>query len=182
MATRQEERLSRRWLAMLDAGAGTVSGIRVARSPLVRRWAMAVLIAALATAFPVAATLAQPVVTDVFPPGEYSARRAKVMAAIGDAVAILQGTTERPGEQPLRQSNQFHYLSGVVAPRALLVLDGRTKRSTLYLEPETERRVQVMFGPLLEPGDSAARVTGTDAVLPRVEFADTVAALWWGAS
>jgi Xaa-Pro aminopeptidase len=145
--------------------------IRIARSVLVRRRAMPVLVALLATAFPVAATLAQPVVTDVFPPEEYAARRAKVMTSIGDAVAILQGTTERPGEQPLRQSNQFHYLSGVVAPRALLIIDGRTKRSTLFLQPETERRVQVMFGPLLEPGDSAARATGMDAVLPREEFA-----------
>ncbi|HET7622337.1 MAG TPA: Xaa-Pro aminopeptidase [Gemmatimonadaceae bacterium] len=135
------------------------------------------LLLAVVLLLPAARAAAQPVITNVFPAEEYVARRARVMAAIGDGVAILQGTTERPGEQPLRQSNQFHYLSGVVAPRALLVLDGRTKRSTLYLEPETERRVQVMFGPLLEPGDSAARVTGTDAVLPRVEFADAVAAL-----
>jgi Xaa-Pro aminopeptidase len=126
---------------------------------------------------PVARATAQPVITNVFPADEYVTRRARVMLAIGDGVAILQGTTERPGEQPLRQSNQFHYLSGVIAPRALLVLDGRTKRSTLYLEPETERRVKVMFGPLLEPGDSAARVTGMDAVLAREEFANAVATL-----
>jgi Xaa-Pro aminopeptidase len=126
---------------------------------------------------PVARSTAQPVVTDVFPPDEFAARRARVMAALGDAVAILQGTTERPGEQPLRQSNQFHYLSGVVAPRALLVIDGRSKRSTLYLEPETERRVQVMFGPLIEPGDSAARATGMDAVLARDDFANAVSEL-----
>lgn len=132
------------------------------------------LLVALGLAIPGAMALAQPVVTNVFPSEEYAARRAKVMTAIGDAVAILQGTTERPGEQPLRQSNQFHYLSGVVAPRALLVIDGRTKRSTLFLQPETERRVRVMFGPLLEPGDSAARVTGMDAVLPREEFAAAV--------
>jgi Xaa-Pro aminopeptidase len=135
------------------------------------------LLLALVLLLPAARSSAQPVVTDVFPAAEYAARRAKVMTAIGDAVAILQGTTERPGEQPLRQGNQFHYLSGVVAPRALLVIDGRAKRSTLYLEPETERRVQVMFGPLIEPGDSAARATGMDAVLAREEFANAVAEL-----
>ncbi len=135
------------------------------------------LLLAVVLLLPVARATAQPVITNVFPADEYVARRARVMVAIGDGVAILQGTTERPGEQPLRQSNQFHYLSGVVAPRALLVLDGRTKRSTLYLEPETERRVKVMFGPLLEPGDSAARATGMDAVLVREEFANAVAAL-----
>ena len=135
------------------------------------------LLLATALLLPAARGEAQPVITTVFPAQEYAARRARVMAAIGDGVAILQGTTERPGEQPLRQGNQFHYLSGVVAPRALLVIDGRTKRSTLFLEPETERRVQVMFGPLLEPGDSAARVTGMDAVPARAEFANAVATL-----
>src|ERR1700733_15186495 len=77
----------------------------------------------------------QPVFTNVFPPDEYAARRARVMEKIGDAVAIMQGTTERPGEQPLRQSNQFFYVTGVVEPRAILVIDGKTKKSTLFLNP-----------------------------------------------
>lgn len=135
-----------------------------------------------ALAAPLAAPLtaplaAQPVVTDAFPAEEFAARRARLMSQIGDAVAVLQGTTERPGEQPLRQSNQFFYLTGVVAPRAILVMDGRAKRSTLFLQPESERRVHVMFGPLIEPGDSAARVTGMDAALAREEFAGTLAEL-----
>jgi Xaa-Pro aminopeptidase len=115
---------------------------------------------------------AQPVFTgaDVFPPEEFAARRARVMAKIGDGVAILQGTTERPGEQPLRQSNQFFYLCGVVEPRALLAIDGRTKRSTLFLFPRNARREDMMFGPGLSPGDAAAKATGLDAVLPRDEF------------
>src|SRR5215475_9365388 len=90
---------------------------------------------------------AQPVFTDVFPPAEYAARRARVMEKIGDGVAVLQGTTERPGEQPLRQSNQFFYLTGVVEPRAILAIDGRAKRSTLFLNPRSERRETVQFGP-----------------------------------
>jgi Xaa-Pro aminopeptidase len=129
------------------------------------------LLAALALA-PLAA---QPVITDVFPPAEYAARRARVMAAIGDGVAILQGTTERPGEQPLRQSNQFFYVSGVVEPRAILVIDGRAKRSTLFLNPRNERREKFMFGPGLYPGDEAVRATGIEAVLPREEFGKILA-------
>src|SRR5580700_11046756 len=82
---------------------------------------------------------AQPVFTNIFPPEEHAARRARVMEKIGDGVAILQGTTERPGEQPLRQSNQFFYVSGVVEPRAILLIDGKTKRSTLFLLPRNER-------------------------------------------
>ncbi len=97
------------------------------------------------------------------------------MAKIGDGVAILQGTTERPGEQPLRQSNQFHYLSGVVEPRAILVIDGRAKTSTLFLNPRSERRENVMYGPGLFPGDEAVKATGIEAVLPRDEFAKVLA-------
>ena len=48
-----------------------------------------------------AALLAQPVFrgAEIFPPEEFAARRAKVMAQIGDGVAILLGTTE-PASPP----------------------------------------------------------------------------------
>jgi len=118
---------------------------------------------------------AQPVITDVFPPDEYAARRARVMAKIGDGVAIIEGTTDRPGEQPLRQGNQFVYLTGVVEPRALLIIDGHSKRSTLFLSPRNERRENSMFGPGLFPGDEAVKSTGLDAVLPRDDFERTLA-------
>src|SRR5262245_5453930 len=118
---------------------------------------------------------AQPVFTDIFPPEEFAARRAKVMAQIGDGVAILQGATERPGEQPLRQNNQFFYLTGVIEPRAILVIDGKAKRSTLYLYGGAERRER-MFGSAMVPGDVAATATGIEAVRPRDEFAKAVEA------
>src|SRR5437016_9620739 len=104
----------------------------------------------------------QPVFTgpDVFPPEEFAARRARVMAKIGDGVAIIQGTTERPGEQPLRQANQFFYITGVVEPRAILVIDGKTRRSTLFLNPRNERREKNMLGPGLYPGEEASKKIG----------------------
>src|SRR5580765_2780572 len=95
------------------------------------------------------APVAQPVFTgtEIFPPEEFAARRARVVAQIGDGVAILQGTTERPGEQPFRQSNQFFYLTGVSEPRAIVTIDGRTRRTTVFLQPFNDRREKVMFGP-----------------------------------
>ncbi|HXF25069.1 MAG TPA: aminopeptidase P N-terminal domain-containing protein, partial [Gemmatimonadaceae bacterium] len=57
---------------------------------------------------------AQPVIGRIFSASEFAARRAAVMKSIGDGVAIIQGTTERPGEQPLRQNNEFYYLTGVI--------------------------------------------------------------------
>src|ERR1051325_4993503 len=122
-------------------------------------------------------SFAQPVFTDILPSEEFAARRARVMAQIGDGVAILQGTTERPGEQPFRQSNQFFYLTGVVEPRAILLIDGREKTSTLYLRPRDERREKMMFGPGLYPGPEAVRATGIEAVLLRDQFRAAVAEL-----
>ncbi len=118
---------------------------------------------------------AQPVITDVFPPEEYAARRVRVMRKIGEGVAILQGATERPGEQPLRQGNQFFYVTGVVEPRAILAIDGRSKRSTLFLNPRNERRENGMYGPGLYPGEEAVKATGIEAVVPRDEFAKVLA-------
>src|SRR5499425_792595 len=119
--------------------------------------------------------LAQPIITNIFPPEEFAARRAKVMAQIGEGVAILQGATERPGEQPLRQNNQFFYLTGVIEPRAILMIDGKSKRSTLYLYGGAERRER-MFGSAMVPGDAAVAATGIEAALPRDEFAKAVEA------
>lgn len=119
--------------------------------------------------------LAQPVFTDIFPPAEFAARRAKVMEQIGDGIAILQGTTERPGEQPLRQNNQFFYLCGVNEPRAILVIDGKAKRSTLFLFGGAERRAR-MFGSAMVPGEAAVKATGIETVRPREDFAEAVAA------
>jgi Xaa-Pro aminopeptidase len=122
---------------------------------------------------------AQPVFSgdEVFPPEEFAARRARVIERIGDAVAILQGATERPGEQPFRQNNQFFYLTGVAEPRAILLIDGRSKRTTIFVKPMDERRELRMFGPALHPGAEAARATGVDAVLAREEFTAAVASL-----
>jgi Xaa-Pro aminopeptidase len=137
------------------------------------------LIAAAVMAAAIAVPSAQPVFTgsEIFPLDEFASRRARVMARIGDGVAILQGATERPGEQALRQNNQFFYLTGVVEPRAIAVLDGRARKTTLFLQPMSERREQRMFGPGLHPGDDAVKATGMDAVLPRDDFGALLIAL-----
>ena len=126
-----------------------------------------------------AAAMAQPVFAghEIFPPEEFAARRARVIAQIGPGVAIIQGTTERPGEQPFRQNNQFFYLCGVAEPRAILLIDGRAGTATAFLQPRNERREQRAFGPGLYPGPEAAAATGLDAVRARDEFAAALAAV-----
>ena len=111
-----------------------------------------------------------PLFTDALPKEEFAARRARVMAAIGDGIAVIQGATETSSYERFRQSNQFFYLSGVEVPRAILTIDGRTKSSTLYLPPRNER-MERSEGPILTPGEEAQRLTGIERVLPRDQFA-----------
>ncbi len=103
-----------------------------------------------------------------FPPEEFAARRVRVMERIGDAIAVIQGAAEKPSEAEFRQSNQFHYLTGVDLPRAILVIDGRSRRSTLYLPARNRAN---SYGPLLAPGPDAARETGIEVVVVRDSFA-----------
>ena len=107
--------------------------------------------------------------TDVFPPEEFAARRAKVFEAIGDGVAVLQGASEYPAYVRFRQNNQFFYLTGVEVPRALLLLDGRAKSATLFV-PARNERLERSEGPILVPGDEAARLPGLAQVLDREAF------------
>ncbi len=123
--------------------------------------------------------LAQPVFrgSEIFPPEEFAARRAQVMAQIGEGVAIALGTTEPPGEMPFRQNSQFFYLSGVAEPRASVIIDGRTKKTTVFLNPWTDRQNKSMSGPGLAPGAETTRALGVDAALPRAEFTAAITAI-----
>ena len=140
---------------------------------------MAICGAVAAAALGAAAPLAQPVFrgSEIFPAEEYAGRRARVLAGIGDGVAIVLGATEPPGEMPFRQNSQCFYLSGVVEPRAVLILDGRTRRTTVFLQPADTRRDTSMFGPALAPGPDTARELGVDDVLPLAGFTATLNAL-----
>jgi Xaa-Pro aminopeptidase len=124
-----------------------------------------------------AAVFAQPpLFTDAFPKEEFAARRARVMQRIGDGVAVVQGATETSSYEKFRQSNQFFYLTGVDVPRAILLIDGRAKTSSLYIAPRNAN-AERSEGPVLVPGDQAVQLTGIEHVLPRDEFSDAAKAL-----
>ena len=142
------------------------------RHPAVRPLLILVLVAA--TCFPVAAD--KPLFTTVFTPAEFSARRAKVMAAIGDGVAIVAGATEPAAYTKFQQGKQFFYLTGVEVPRAILLMDGRTRTTTLFLPARTPASDR-SEGPLLAPGDQARTLTGIEQVVDRVLFDDAVKAV-----
>ncbi len=103
--------------------------------------------------------------TDAFTPAEFAARRAKVMTQIGDGIAVIQGSAEYPAYLAFRQNAQFFYLTGVEAPRAVLVIDGKRHTSTLIL-PATYRLAS-SEGPMLVANDDARRITGIEQVVAK---------------
>src|SRR5215213_6792670 len=112
---------------------------------------------------------AQALFTDSLPKQEFAERRARLMEKIGDGVAIIQGTTETGNSLKFRQNNQFYYLTGVEVPRAILLIDGKTKKSALFLPPRNEGRER-SEGPILSPGPDAVGLTGIDSVENRDAF------------
>ncbi|HYO91584.1 MAG TPA: Xaa-Pro aminopeptidase [Pyrinomonadaceae bacterium] len=97
---------------------------------------------------------------------EFRARRAKVFDAIGgNAMAIVQGAPSVNGFKVFRQSNEFYYLCGLETPHSYLLLDGRTRKVTLYLPHRDEARER-NEGKLLtfEDAELVKKLTGVDTV------------------
>ena len=93
--------------------------------------------------------------TTAFPKDEFAARRLKVADAIGpEAVALVQAAPTVHSSAIFRQSNEFFYLTGVGVPQAMLLVDGATRKSTLYLPKQDASRAAVE-GALMSPDDPA---------------------------
>src|SRR5678809_1251986 len=115
------------------------------------------------------AALAQegfPLFTTDFPPEEFAARREGVYKAIGEnGLAVIQGAPSPAGYTRFRQSNEFYYLCGIEVPHAYLLLDGGSKRATLFLPHRNEGRERAE-GRLLsaEDADEVKKLSGIDEV------------------
>ena len=104
--------------------------------------------------------------TTDFPPEEFAARRNGVYEAIGkSAIALLQGAPTPAGYTRFRQSNDFYYLCGVEVPNAYLLLEGTTRRATLFLPHRNEGRERGE-GKVLsaEDAEEIRKLSGVDAV------------------
>ncbi len=107
-----------------------------------------------------------------FPPEEFRARWSSVFERIGsEAVAVAQGAPLTDGFQLPRQSNTFYYLCGIETPGAYLLLDGRTRRVTLYL-PSRNGRLERSEGKVLSADDAelVRRLTGVNDVRPLADM------------
>ena len=117
-----------------------------------------------------------PLFTTAFPAEEFAAHRTALFAKIGDGLAVVQGAAETGSYLPFRQNNHFFYLTGVEVPRAIVLMDGRTKTTMLFLPPRNER-MERSEGPVLTPGPDAARLTGIADVRPHEAFGDAFTAV-----
>jgi len=101
-----------------------------------------------------------------FPPQEFAARRAAVFEAIGDnAIVLLQGAPNVQGFHVFRQTNEFYYLTGLAVPHSYLLMDGRTKRTHLFLPHRNEGRERGEGKTLsAEDGELVIQLTGVDGV------------------
>ncbi len=104
----------------------------------------------------------------VFDKTEYAARRAKLMAQIPDGAAVILGALPLTSYYAFVQGNDFVYLTGVEAPNAVVIIDGKRKESLLFLTL-TEQAARNDGIPLDIVRDTAG-VTGIDRVLPADEL------------
>lgn len=104
--------------------------------------------------------------TEHFSPQEFADRRNKVYDEIGPSgIAIIQGAAMPKGYTAFRQNNEFFYLSGIESPDAYLILNGKTREATVYLQNRRERR-EYGEGKLLsfEDADLVKELSGIDHV------------------
>ncbi|MBK8149280.1 MAG: aminopeptidase P family protein [Acidobacteria bacterium] len=97
---------------------------------------------------------------------EFAARRTRIFEKIGkNAIAIIQGARGTADFNVFRQSNEFYYLTGIETPHAYLLLDGRNRKTTLYLphrDAARERNEGKMFS--AEDEELINGLTGIDQV------------------
>jgi Xaa-Pro aminopeptidase len=88
-----------------------------------------------------------------FSPEDFEARRKKVMEKIGDGVAVLVGAELTESYTKFRQDNNFYYLSGVEVPDAVMIIDGKNKRSILLVPDNIPNDIKTEA--MIKPGDDA---------------------------
>ena len=112
---------------------------------------------------------------------EFRQRREAVYDAIGSNIAVIQGAEEVQGFIDFRQSNTFYYLSGLEVASAYMVLDGRSRTTTLYL-PHRDTARDANAGPIIayENDELVRQITGVGAVRPVEKMGpDLSQHLWW---
>ena len=96
---------------------------------------------------------------------ELKGRREALCDLIGEAVAVIAGADSPGGLLAFRQYNDFYYFCGVEVPHAYLLVDGRSRTTTLFL-PRESLIDRDHDGAVLSADhpDAAVEATGVDRV------------------
>jgi Xaa-Pro aminopeptidase len=100
-----------------------------------------------------------------FTKDEFAQRRQKLFPHVSDGVAILLGAETPEAYVKFRQDNTFYYFTGVEVPDCVALLDGATKRTTLFVPDRPA--VSVSAEASVKPGEEGQAKTGIEAVLSR---------------
>ena len=97
---------------------------------------------------------------------DFQERRSQIFEVIGNnSIALIQGAASIAGFKVFRQTNTFYYLCGLEAEHAYLLLNGKTKTSTIYL-PNRDKERERSQGKILsaEDIDLVKKLTGVERV------------------
>ena len=100
-----------------------------------------------------------------FSPEDFARRRASLMERIPDGVAIFTAAELPEAFEKFRQDNTFYYLTGVEIPDAVLLLNGKTKESILYVPDKISKDIKQEAW--ITPGEDAAELYKFDHVFPK---------------
>ena len=111
-----------------------------------------------------------------FPPEQFQQRRQRVMDEIGtDAIAVIGGAGATGAFDYFRQTNEFYYFTGIEVPHAYLLIDGKTRSSTLYLSHRDEK-LERSEGPQIncDQAQEVSTLTGIEHIASLAQLADDV--------
>lgn len=97
---------------------------------------------------------------------EVRRRRERLLELLpDDALVIVRGALPGVASRRFRESNEFHYLTGMIGPGGYLLLDARTRQARLYLPHRNSGRER-SEGPMLASEDAGdvMELTGVDTV------------------
>ncbi|MBN2449435.1 MAG: aminopeptidase P N-terminal domain-containing protein [Lentisphaeria bacterium] len=116
-----------------------------------------------------------------FTPDEFRARRSRLCEAMGGkGMALLQGAPGPKGSEPFQQFKDFYYLCGIEAPRAYLLMEGHSGRTTVFLPPASQVEQQ-SAKPVacVETARVVGEKSGVDAVLGWADLAQHLSRPAW---
>jgi Xaa-Pro aminopeptidase len=97
------------------------------------------------------------------------------MEKLGSGMALLLGAQPIASYYPYAQANDFLYLTGVELPHAALIVDGRSKTSTLFLTTTEDAAKAEGLDPALARDPAA--FTGIERVMPAERLFIMIASL-----